>query len=118
MATDLTHGYIYFLEKDAVDNQDWGHVVGDIDLDNFTNGTDVVKLQIPKNFKIRGKTGISVVESGGGHSYDERPNTRAYQMLANGVETTIANAATVANFFMLDRHTSGASATFNSYHAV
>ena len=118
MATDLTHGYIYFLEKDAGDNQDWGNVVGDIDLDNFTNGTDVVKLQIPQDFKIRGKTGINVIDSGGGRSYDERTNRRAYAMLSNGIETTIANAMTVVNFFMLDRHCSGASAIFKRIYAV
>lgn len=115
----MVPGYIYFLESDAVDNIDWVHTVDNIILGAlYTEGTEYVKLQIPQDFKVRGKTGISVEDSGGGSSFDRRPNTRGYQALTNGVETTIANAARVANFFMLDRHTSGASATFKRYYMV
>lgn len=119
MATDMVSGYIYFVESDAADNIDWVHTVDNIILAVlYTEGTEYVKLQIPKNFKIRGKTGIEVFDSGGGSSFDERSNRRAYQMLADGVETTIANAARVVNFFMLDRHCSGASATFKRVYMV
>ena len=119
MATDMVVGYIYFLESDATDNINWVPTVDNIILAAlYTEGTEYVKMQIPKNFKIRGKTGIIVNDSGGGSSFDYRPNRRAYAMLSNGVETTIANAAQVANFFMLERHTSGAAATFKRYYCV
>lgn len=116
MSIDLTHGYIYILENKGT----WVPTVGDIDLALFIEGegTDFVKLQIPRDFKIRGKTGIEVVSSGGGSEFDRRPNTRGYAALANGIETTVANAMRVANFFMLDRHCSGASATFKAYYMV
>ena len=115
----MVPGYIYFLESDATDNINWVHTVDNIILGAlYTEGTEYVKLQIPKGFKIKGKTGIIVTDSGAGRSFDYRPNMRAYAMLANGVETTIANAARVANFFMLDRHTSGAAAVFKRYYCV
>lgn len=112
-------GYIYFLESDATDNVNWVPTVDNIILATlYTEGTEYVKMQIPENFKVKFKTGIEVVDSGGGSSFDNRPNRRAYNMLANGVETSVANAARVMNFFMLERHTSGASATFKRYYVV
>ena len=119
MGTDMVVGYIYILESDGTDNIDWVPTVDNIILSAlYTEGTEYVKLQIPKGFKIKGKTGIIVTDSGAGSSFDYRPNRRAYAMLADGVETTVANAARVANFFMLDRHTSGAAATFKRYYCV
>ena len=39
-------------------------------------------------------------------------------MLANGIETSRDNAETIRNFFMLDRHTSGAAATCKRLYLV
>lgn len=114
----MVPGYIYVLESNE-DNVSWVPTVDNIVLGAlYTEGEEYVKLQIPQDFKVKGKTGIVVVDSGGGHSYDDRPNKRAYAVLANGIETTIANGMQVANFFMLDRHCSGAEAVFKRYYLV
>lgn len=121
MATDMVTGYMYFIESDAVDNQNWVPTVDNIDLaTNYTGqeGTEYVKLQIPKNYKVLFNTGIMIKASGAGSSFDERNAARFYQMLANGIETTRINAERIMNFFMLDRHTSGASATYKQVHLV
>ena len=119
MGTDMVTGYMYFLESDAADNINWVPTVDNIILSVlYTEGTEYVKLQLPANFKAKFKTGIIVTDSGAGSSFDYRPNRRAYALLANGIETSVANAATVMNFFMLDRHTSGAAATFKRYYMV
>ena len=119
MATDMVNGYIYFIESDAAQNINWVPTVDNIILSVlYTEGTEYVKLQMPEQLKIAFKTGIIVTDSGGGSSFDYRPNRRAYQTLAQGIETSRANAATVRNFFMLDRHTSGAAATFKRYYMV
>ena len=115
----MVNGYIYFLESDAALNINWVPTVDNIILGVlYTEGEEYVKMQLPENFKAKFKTGITVVDSGSGSSFDFRPNRRAYNLLARGIETSVANAATVMNFFMLDRHTSGASATFKRYYMV
>ena len=115
MATDMVTGYIYFVENEGA----WVPTVDDIDLaTNFTEGTEFVKLQIPRHYKVPFVTGIIIKASGAGSSFDERNAARFYKMLSNGIETTRANAEQVMNFFMLDRHTSGASATYKQVYAV
>ena len=112
-------GYIYILESDAVDNINWVPVVDNITLaGNYTEGTEFIKLEIPQKYKILFKTGITVTDSGAGSSFDRRAARRAYLMLANGIETSRDNAETIRNFFMLDRHTSGASATFKRLYLI
>jgi len=119
MGTDMVTGYIYFLESDATDNINWVPTVDNIILGAlYTEGTEYVKLQIPQHYKIPFVTGIIIKASGAGSSFDERNAARFYQMLANGIETTRVNAERVMNFFMLDRHTSGASATYKQVYAV
>jgi hypothetical protein len=119
MATDMVNGYIYFLESEAATNINWVPTVDNIILAAlYTEGTEYVKLQIPESLKVAFKTGIIVIDSGGGSSFDYRPNRRAYNVLARGIETSRTNAATVRNFFMLDSHTSGAAATFKRYYMV
>ena len=119
MATDMVTGYIYFLESDAVLNINWVPTVDDIILGAlYTEGTEFVKLQIPQHYKVPFVTGIIIKASGAGISFTERNAARFYQMLANGIETTRANAEQVMNFFMSDRHTSGASATYKQVYMV
>lgn len=43
---------------------------------------------------------------------------RAYGLLANGMETTLANADLVESFCMLDAHTTGIEASFRRYHLI
>ena len=115
----MVTGYIYILESDAVTNINWVPTVDNIILGAlYTEGTEFIKLQIPKKYKIQFKTGITVTDSGAGSSFDRRAARRAYLMLANGVETLRTNAATVRNFFMLDSHTSGSSTVFKRYYLV
>ena len=112
-------GNIYIIESDAVDNNNWVPTVDNITLAAvFTEGPDFVKLEIPQKYKIPFKTGITVTDSGAGSSFDRRSARRAYLMLANGIETSRTNAATVRNFFMLDRHTSGSATTFKRYYLI
>ena len=119
MATDMVPGYIYFLESDAALNINWVPTVDNIILATlYTEGTEYVKLQLPKRYKVKIKTGIEVTDSGAGSSFDRRSSRRAYAMLAQGITTSRTNAATILNFFMLDRHTSGAAATFKRYYMV
>ena len=119
MATDMVNGYIYILESDAVDNVNWVPTVDNVILaGNYTEGTDFVKLEIPKKYKIKFKTGCKVTDSGAGSSFDLRSARRSYAMLANGIETSRANAEKIMNFLMLDRHTSGAAATFKRYYMI
>ena len=119
MGTDMVAGHIYFLESNATDNVNWVPTVDNIILaGNYTEGTEYVKLPMPQKLKIQFKTGITVTDSGAGSSFDFRSNRRAFQALAEGVESSRTNAAVVRNFFMLDRHTSGAAATFKRYYMV
>ena len=122
MATGLSDGYIYFLESDAVDNDDWiGDHAGDpdnADISGMAEGTEHCKIPLPKTWRKTFHTGIIVKDSGGGTSFDMRAATRGYSILPMGFVTSIANANLVEKFFMIDRHTSGASATFVEYYIV
>ena len=119
MATDMVEGNVYFLESDAVLNINWVPTVDNIVLAAlYTEGLEFVKLPFPMHVKTGFNTGIVVVDSGAGASFDERNAARGYQILANGIETTRVNAERVMNFFMLDRHTSGASATYKQVYMV
>lgn len=111
-------GYIYFVESNT-DNIEWVPTVDLIILGAlYTEGTEFVKLQIPQHYKIPFFTGIIITASGAGNSFDERNAARFYKMLANGIETSRANAEQVMNFFMLDRHTSGTSAIYKQVYMV
>lgn len=115
----MVNGYIYIIESDATDNQNWVPTVDNITIaGNYTEGTEYIKLEIPQKYKIQFKTGIQVSDSGAGSSFDRRSARRAYLMLGNGIETSRSNAATVRNFFMLDRHTSGNSTVFKRYYLI
>ena len=119
MAIGLTVGYIYFLESDAGDNQNWiAGGASTIDLTNFTEGTEFCKLEIPQRWRKQFSTGIVVTDAGGGTSFDFRSAKRGYTLLSEGVESSTTNADLVEKFFLIDRHTSGASATFKEYFMV
>lgn len=123
MATALTPGYIYFLESDDTDNDDWiADHAGDPDLAdiaNMTEGSEHCKIQIPKNIKVGAHTGIIVTDTGGGGmSYDFRSERKGYQSLLRGLQTSLANAKLIDQFMMSNRHTSGATATFEQYYLV
>lgn len=122
MATAPTPGYIYFVESESVGGDDWitdhGGNPALMDLSLMTEGTEFCKLEIPQRWRKQFTTGIVVTDAGGGTSFDLRSARRGYVMLAEGIETSITNADLVEKFFLIDRHTSGASATFKAYYMV
>ena len=121
MATALTFGRIYFIESDA-GNQDWiTNNAGDpdaIDLDNFTEGLDYIRIVIPRGFTRSSFTGALVTPTGGGKSFDQRNAARFTKLLQRGFTTTLAIANLIDKFIMSDRHTSGAIAVFKRYYAI
>jgi len=122
MATGLTDGYIYFVESEAVGGDDWitDHAGNpdSLDLDPMTEGTEYCKLQIPQRRRKKWITGITVTDSGGGTSFDFRSGAKGYDFLAEGIESSQANADLVEKFFMIDRHTSGLAATFKNHYMI
>lgn len=122
MATALTPGYIYLIESDDTDNDDWitDHA-GDpdlLDLDAYTEGTEYCKIEMPELFRQDFFTGISVYDIGGGESFDMRFARRAYKVLANGLPTSRSNGDLIEQFVMDDRHTSGVSTTYHTYYLI
>lgn len=122
MVTALTPGYIYFIESDGTDNDNWiADHGGDpdlLDLDQYTEGTDYCKIEIPKDVKVGFYTGHNVSDVGSGLSYDLRSAARGYKAYTRGLVTSRANAKLMDQFFMSNRHTSGASATYKTYYMV
>jgi len=122
MAIALTAGYIYLIESDGTDNDDWitDHA-GDpdsLDLTNYTEGTEYCKIEMPELFRQDFFTGIIVYDVGGGSSFDMKYEKRAYKVLASGLPTTRANGDLVSNFCMIPRHTSGVSTTYHTYYLI
>ena len=124
MVTALTPGYIYFIEAidDGANDANWVTTgAGDpdtIDISLWTEGTDYCKIEIPKNWKIGFITGIHITDVGGGLSYDLRNAVRGYKSFLKGMQTSIANGKNIDKFFMSDRHTVGASATYKDYYLI
>lgn len=122
MATAPTAGFWYLIESDSVDNDDWiADHAGDpdlLDLDQYTEYTEYIALQLPKRFAVRGKTGAIVTPSGAGESYDKRKEERFYNTILQGVMGTRTQANGADQFLMSSRHTSGASAVFTRYHLI
>ena len=119
MAT-LEPGYIYFLEnKGAWLTDSTPTDPEDIIIADFTaEGTDYCKIELPQRWVKTFKTGITVTDAGGGTSFEHRASVRGYSFLSEGLKTSIINADLVEQFFMIDAHTSGASATFKDYYMV
>ena len=87
-------------------------------MDQFTEGTHYIQIDIPKGFSRTAQTGIVVTPSGAGKSFDQRSAKRFYRSLQRGLQTSLANANLIDKFTMSDRHTSGASATFKRYYLI
>lgn len=113
----LTDGYIYLFESEAA-QQAWLHTPGDIVIGNFTEGTHYVKLEMPEQHRKTFGTGVVVKTGSGGNEFDLRSSRRWYKLLAQGIETSTANADTIEGFCMSDRHTSGITTTFKRYYLI
>ena len=119
MAIALTDGNIYFLESDAA-NDTWITDHGDpdnIDLTSYTEGTEYCKLPLPRRIQKSFTTGIQVMDPGGGTSVQVNWQKKVYQVLAEGIETSVANANTVEKFFMTEAHTIS-DTTYKDYYLV
>ncbi len=122
MAT-LTPGYIYLIEAQGDLGGDDFIVTHagdpeDIVIGNYTEGLSYAKLQIPKQFVKNFITGAVVKTGSGGNQYFEMSAKRSYTLLAEGIETTVANADLVDEFCMSERHTSGIPGAFKQYYLV
>ena len=118
MATNLSDGYIYFIESDAADNQNWVTTPGNIDLDNFTEGTDYCKLEIPKQWAKECYTGIQVEVASGGKGFQTRTSRRYYKVMIQSNEEIGSDIHNIDKFFTSDRHTASSSSTFTDYYLV
>lgn len=118
MATDLSDGMIYFIESDAVDNQNWLHSPGNIDLDSFTEGTEYCKLQIPDQWIKECYTGIVPNTASSGSGFMFRSSRRFYQVKLSGIEAIGSEAHLIEKFFMDDRHVATSASTFTQYYVV
>ena len=87
-------------------------------IGSFTEGTHYCKLQIPKQFIKNFSTGAKVETGSGGNQFDERSAMRAYTLMAEGIEASVANADLVEQFCMSERHTSGVVGTFFRYYLI
>ena len=119
MAIALEDGMIYFLESEAGTNQDW--IAGGattIDLTTFTEGTEYCKLPMPRRWVKNFDTGMDIIDSGGGNSFQLRYARRFYNILAEGIETSRANGDLVEKFFTIDAHTEASVSTYNDYYMV
>lgn len=114
----LTEGYIYLIESEAADNQNWLTNPHNIVIGNFTEGTDFCKIEIPQQHQKRFTTGITIIDSGAGTSYDDRSNRYSYSLDGQGLLTSKTNAALVDKFIMNSRHVSSSPSTYKYYYMV
>ena len=113
----LSDGYIYFIESEAA-QQNWLHDPDTIVIGNFTEGTHYCKYAFPQKWVKAFATGMVITPSGGGVSFQLRPNRRYYNALAQGILTSRANADLVEKFFMDDRHTAASIASYKTYYLI
>ena len=113
----LSDGYIYFIESEAA-QQNWLHDPDTIVIGNFTEGTHYCKLEFPQSWKKMFNTGMTIIPSGGGTSFQNRPNTRFYSLLSRGIETSRSNGDIVEGFFTIARHTASSIATYKHYYVI
>ena len=119
MANDLLDGYIYFLESDAVRNQNWAGVVANIDLaGNYTEGTDFCKLKLPKQWIKKMGTGITIDDASGGKSFMKRTDRKGYLCTIVGLEVIGADAKLIEKFTMDHDHTASLPADFVHYYMI
>ena len=115
--TALSEGYIYFIESEAL-QQNWLTNPHNIDLDNFTEGLHYCKIELPTRDQTGGVTGISIIDSGAGTSYDDRTNRYSYSGQNNGLITSRANVWLVDQFIMNSRHTAASPDTYMDYYMI
>ena len=113
----LVDGYIYFIESEAA-QQNWLHDPDNIVIGNFTEGTHYCKLEFPQKWVKAFATGMTITPSGGGVSFQLRPNRRYYRALTQGIVTSRANADLVEQFFTIDRHTAASISTYRHYYLI
>lgn len=113
----LSDGYIYFIESEAA-QQNWLHDPDNIVIGNFTEGTHYCKLRFPQKWRKAFDTGMTITPSGGGVSYQLRPNRRFYGLLAQGITTSRANGDVVEGFFTINRHTASSATTYKTYYLI
>lgn len=119
LANDLTPGYIYILESDAVRNQNWVPTVANIGLvANFTEGTDFCKLKIPKQWTKGGTTGITADDASGGKTYVTRTSRKSYKITIQGIEVVGSDADNIEKFIMSAAHTATSVSTFKYYYLI
>ena len=122
MATAPTAGYIYLIESDGTDNDDWitDHA-GDpdlLDLDQYTEGTEYCKIEMPQQFKKNFTTGIVVTDASGAISFERRWEKRAYSVMSRGINTSRANGDLVEQFLTAPRHSAGSTTTYHTYYLI
>ena len=113
----LTEGYIYFIESEVA-QQNWLTNPHAIVIGNFTEGTHYCKIELPQQHQKSFTTGVNIIDSGAGTSYDDRTNRYSYAQNAQGLLTTKANAALVDKFIMNSRHVSSADAAHFYYYMI
>lgn len=113
----LSDGYIYFIEAEAA-QQNWLHDPDTIVIGNFTEGTHYCKLEIPQKWIKAWSTGMVITPSGGGRSFQLRPNRRFFAIMSQGIKTSIANGDLVEGFFTIDRHTAASASTYKNYYLI
>jgi hypothetical protein len=118
MATALSDGRIYLIESDAADNQNWVPTPSNIDLDNFTEGTDFCQLKIPQRTTQRGYTGILIQDASGGAGFMTRSYRRGYLVTIMSNELFETEAYLIDKFIMNDRHVATSTSTYTNYYLV
>lgn len=122
MATGLSSGYIYLIEA-----QDRGEVGDDfivdnagdpedIDLDNYTEGTDYVYLSHIHRYNKANITGVIVNDLGAGKTAELKMGKRSYAIQVIGDITSFASAKKFSEFVMADDHTE--STSFDRYYLI
>ena len=119
MANDLLDGYIYFLESDAVRNQDWTPTVANIDLTaNYTEGTDFCKIAMPKQWAKQMGSGIEVGDASGHKSFMTRTDRASYMVIIMSLEVIGSAVNLIETFFIDSDHTASSGTTFKHYYMV
>ena len=119
MANDLEDGMIYFVESDAVRNQDWTPTVADIDLaGNYTEGTDYCKLQLPKNWSNEIGSGIEVGDASGSKSFITRTSKSSYLCVLRSFEVIGSDVDKIETFFNSAAHLASSPTTFKHYYMI
>ena len=119
LANDLLDGYIYFLESDAVRNQNWAPTVANIDLaTNYTEGLEFCKLKLPKQWIKKMGTGITIDDASGGSSYMTRTSRKSYLCTIIALEVVGSDVEKIEQFIMDADHTASSGSTFKQYYMI